>query len=147
VFYIAAILGLGATLSHTGLGGDIGAALSSSLALDKSNDFLNFMSLAVLSSAAGLLTTNPVQPAVLAPLAGELAATMDWSVKATLMTFAVGFTTLILPYQVPPVIVGLQVAGLSLRTALRLTLPLAALSLLILVPLDYVWWKLIGYLR
>ena len=44
-------------------------------------------------------------------------------------------------------VVGLQAAGLSLRTTLRLTLPLAALSLLVLVPLDYGWWQLIGYLR
>jgi hypothetical protein len=61
------------------------------------------------------------------------------------MVAAVGFTTVILPYQVPPVVVGLQAAGLSLRASLRLTVPLAALSLLVLVPLDFAWWKLIGY--
>jgi len=50
-----------------------------------------------------------------------------------------------LPYQVPPVVVGLHAAGLSLRDALRVTIPLAAVSLLVLVPLDYLWWALIGY--
>jgi hypothetical protein len=145
-FYIAAILGLGATISETGLAREMAAVLNSLLNLQPGNDFLNFMLLATMSSMAGLLTTNPVQPALLAPLAGQLAEAADWPLKATLMSFALGFTTLILPYQVPPVAVGLQVAGLSLRTALAFTLPLAAVSLLVLVPLDYLWWKLIGYL-
>jgi anion transporter len=146
VFYIGAVLGLGAVLSHTGVGRDIASGLSAALALEKGNDFSNFLSLSLLSSVAGLLTTNPVQPALLAPLAAELAATVDWPVKAALMTFAVGFTTVILPYQVPPVVVGLQAAGISARLALRLTLPLAASSLILLVPLDYAWWKVIGYI-
>lgn len=147
VFYIAAILGLGATISQTGLAADIGAALGKMLYLRQDNDFLNFMVLATVSSLAGLLTTNPVQPALLAPLAGQLAEATGWSLKATLMSFALGFTTMILPYQVPPVAIGLQIAGVSLRTALRFTVPLALISLLVLVPLDYVWWKAIGYLR
>jgi di/tricarboxylate transporter len=147
VFYIAAILGLGATISQTGLAADIGAGLSKMLDLNRDNNFLNFMVLATVSSLAGLLTTNPVQPALLAPLAGQLAEAMGWSLKATLMSFALGFTTMILPYQVPPVAVGLQIAGVPLRTALRFTVPLALISLLVLVPLDYVWWKAIGYLQ
>lgn len=147
VFYIAAVLGLGATLSHTGLARELGGALGGLLHLENGGDFMNFMSLSLLSSVAGLLTTNPVQPALLAPLAGQFAAAANWSIEAALMTAAVGFTTVILPYQVPPVVVGLQAAGIPLRAALRLTLPLAALSLLILVPLDYLWWQLLGYLR
>jgi hypothetical protein len=146
VFYVAALLGLGATISATGLARELGSGLSGLFDLQQGNDFLNFMLLAAMSSVAGLLTTNPVQPALLAPLAGQLAEAIDWPLKATLMSFALGFTTLILPYQVPPVAVGLQVAGLTLRAALTLTLPLAAISLTVLVPLDYFWWKVIGYL-
>lgn len=146
-FYVAAVLGLGAVLSQSGLAALIGSALQEFLYLKPESDFLNFLSLTFLSSMAGLLTTNPVQPALLAPLAGQFADVTGWPIKAALMTIAVGFSTIILPYQVPPVVVGLQAAGLSLRTTLRFTLPLAAISLLILVPLDYGWWRLIGYLR
>ena len=52
---------------------------------------------------------------------------------------------MVLPYQVAPVVGGMQVAGISLRTALRLTLPLAPLGIVVFLPLDYVWWRLIGY--
>jgi anion transporter len=144
-FYIAAVLGLGAVLSQSGLAKLIGDVLHGFLHLERDGGFLNFVSLTLLSSVAGLLTTNPVQPALLAPLAGQFADAAGWPIKAALMSIAVGFTTIILPYQVPPVMVGLQAAGLSLRTTLRFTVPLAVISLLVLVPLDYGWWWLIGY--
>jgi len=146
-FYIAAVLGLGAVLSHSGLAKQMGDGLHGLLHLQPGGDFLNFASLSVLASAAGLLTTNPVQPALLAPLAGQFADAAGWPIKAALMTIAVGFTTMILPYQVPPVMVGLQAAGIPLRTTLRFTIPLALISIVVLIPLDYGWWQLIGYLR
>lgn len=146
-FYIAAILGLGAVLFESGLAKEMGAALHSLLHLETGNDFLNFMALTLLSSSVGLVTTNPVQAALLAPLASQFSEASGWPIKAGLMTIAVGFTTLILPYQVPPVMVGLQAAGLSLRTTLRFTIPLAAISVIVLLPLDYAWWQLIGYFR
>jgi hypothetical protein len=42
-------------------------------------------------------------------------------------------------------LVGMHAAGMPLRTLLRLCLPLAAISLLVLLPLDYLWWRVIGY--
>ena len=143
--YVAAILGLGAMLSTAGIARSIGSALRAFLDLGGNADILNFLSLGLLATFTGLLTTNPLQPALLAPLAAQLAVQTGWSVKAVLMTMALGFTTMILPYQVPPVVVGIQVAGLSLRTTLRLTLPLALVSVIALLPLDYAWWRLIGY--
>jgi len=43
-------------------------------------------------------------------------------------------------------VVGMQVAGISLATTLRLSLPLVAFSIAVLLPLDYLWWRLIGYI-
>jgi len=39
----------------------------------------------------------------------------------------------------------MQIAGLKMRTALRLTVPLALASLLVLLPLDYWWWRALDY--
>jgi hypothetical protein len=38
-----------------------------------------------------------------------------------------------------------QVAGLRLRRVLRITVPLAAVSLMLLLPINYFWWRAIGY--
>ena len=61
------------------------------------------------------------------------------------MTIVLGFTTAIFPYQVPPMVVGAQIAGLKLRRVLRITVPLALVSLIVLLPINYFWWRAIGY--
>jgi di/tricarboxylate transporter len=101
--------------------------------------------LSVLTTFAGLFTTNPAQPAVLAPLAEYFVQATGWPLKAALMVIGVGFTTFLLPYQVPPAMVGLQVGALRVVPMLRLALPLAAFSLLVILPLQYLWWRVISY--
>lgn len=144
-FYVGAAIGVGAVANESGLGGLLGRLLQNSLNIQPGADFTNFMLLSLLATAVGLITTNPAQPAVVAPLAGQFAEAAGWPLHAALMTAAVGFTVMVLPYQVPPVVVGMRVAGISLRTMMRLALPLLVISVVILLPLDYLWWRLIGY--
>ena len=101
--------------------------------------------MSLFATAVGLVTTNPAQPAVMAPLAAQFAEAAGWPLNAALMTIAIGFTTMVLPYQIPPVVVGLRAAGISIPTVLRLALPLAAISIVVMLPLEYLWWRLIGY--
>lgn len=144
-FYVGATLGLGLVIQKTGLSDGLGAVLHGVLPLEPGADFANFIMLSVLATLSGLFTTNPAQPAVLAPLAETFSQATGWPLKAALMAIGVGFTTFLLPYQVPPAMVGLQVGALRVMTMLRLVLPLAALSLLVMLPLQYLWWRLIGY--
>ena len=144
-FYVGATLGLGLVIQKTGLSDGLGTQLHGVLSLAASADFANFVKLSVLTTFAGLFTTNPAQPAVLAPLAEYFSQAAGWPLKTALMTIGVGFTTFLLPYQVPPAMVGLQVGALRVMPMLRLALPLAAFSLLVLLPLQYLWWRAIGY--
>jgi len=144
-FYVGASIGLGALAQESGLGELLGKTLQTTLNLQGGADFTNFVTLSVLDTLTGLIVTNPAQPAVMTPLAAQFAEATGWPLTAALMVSAVGFNMLLLPYQVPPVVVGLQAGGVPARTALRLTLPLVALSMLVFLPLDYLWWRLIGY--
>jgi di/tricarboxylate transporter len=144
-FYMAGVLGLGAVVVHSGLARALGEALEAGLELDRGADALNFTLLAVLSTAAGALVTNPAQPVLLAPLASHFADATGWPLKAALMSIALGITTAVFPYQVPPMILGMQIADLKQRRVFRITVPVAVVSLFILLPLDYLWWRLIGY--
>lgn len=145
-FYIGGILGLGAVMLETGLSAAIGDAVLGLFQLTPGADAANYAVLSLLSTFAGLITTNPSQPALMAPLAGHFAEAAGWPLKTALMTLAVGFSTVILPYQVPPVVVGLQVGRLSVQTAMRITIPMAAVSIVALIPLNYVWWRLTGFI-
>ncbi len=146
-FYVGAILGLGqrdaGVRAHRG---DRRHALLSALDVTTGADAVNFGKLVAMSTLTGVITTNPAQPALLAPLAGHFAEATGWPIKAVLMTMAVGYSTMLLPHMVPPVVVGFQVAGIKFRDAMRYVAPMALVSLLFLVPLDYLWWRIIGFL-
>jgi anion transporter len=145
LFYVAAVLGIAALVNQSGLGAVLSRALSGWLPLAPGADAANYGSLVLLGTGVALVATMPGVPAVLTPLAGDLAAATGWPLEAVLMTQVVGFSTVVLPYQVPPVMVALTLAGVRLRDAVRLTCALAAASLLLLVPLNYVWWRLLGW--
>jgi di/tricarboxylate transporter len=113
--------------------------------LQPGEDFRNFMLLALASAAACMATTNPAQPGLVAPLAEQIAAATGWPLHAALMTSALGFSNILLPYAVPPLVLGMQIAGIGFGAAARYTLMLAVPSLAVLLPLDYVWWRCIGY--
>jgi hypothetical protein len=51
-----------------------------------------------------------------------------------------------LPFESPPIMVGMQIGGVGIRPASKLCLALAAVTILVLLPLDYLWWQLLGYL-
>ena len=56
----------------------------------------------------------------------------------------IGFSTVVFPYQIGPLIVAMGLAGESTRPLLRMTLALTALTLVLFIPLDFLWWKLLG---
>lgn len=143
-FYVGAMLGLGLVIQKTGLSDGLGSLLHGVLPLSAGADFLNFVIISVLSIFVGLFTTNPAQPAVMAPLAEGFAHATGWPLTTALMTIGIGFTTFLLPYQVPPAMVGLQVGKLRAAAMIRLILPVMVFSVVVILPLQYLWWRLIG---
>ena len=144
-FYIGAVLGLGAVVTQTGTSAALGALVLPALALVPGEDFRNFMLLAIAATIACMATTNPAQPGLMAPLGGQIAAATGWPLQSALMTAALGFSNIVLPYAVPPLVVGMQIAGIGFRAAARYTLFIALPSIVVLLPLDYLWWRFIGH--
>ncbi len=144
LFYVAAVLGIATLVSTTGIGAVLSRALLSVLPIGAGADFVNYLSLSGTAAVLGLVATMPGAPAVLTPLAGDLAASTGWALEAVVMTPVVGVSLALLPYQVPPIVVGLHLAGIELRRAAAPMLAISAISLLTLVPLNYLWWRWLG---
>ncbi|MDF3886063.1 SLC13 family permease [Cupriavidus basilensis] len=144
--YVAGFLGLGAVVESTGLGTAISAALLRWLPLSPGHTAANVAALGAVGASLGLMTTLPGLPAVLTPLARQLAQATGLSLEAVLMLQVPVFSTVFFPYQSPPIVIAMQLGGVGLREGTRLCLALAALTLLVLLPLDYVWWRVLGYL-
>lgn len=144
LLFLAGILGLGQIVATTGLGSQLAAHLEQWLPLAPGDDFLNFVSLSLMAFLAALVTTLPGVPAVMTPMAADLASQSGLALETVLMTQVIGFSTILFPYQSGPLLVGMQLAKEPISHLLRITLPLALLTLLVLLPLDYLWWQLLG---
>ena len=145
VVFVAAALGLGALVNESGLGTAMGQVFIQYLPEASGETFLNFMSLSIMTTITGLLTTIPGVPTVLTPMAMDFAQTTGFSLRSVLMVQVLGFSTVVFPYQIGPLIVAMQLSKEPLHQLLKITLPLALLTLVVLFPLDYLWWSLIGW--
>lgn len=146
MFFVAGIMGLGAIVAWSGLGTLLAHYLLTLLPLQPDAPAGNFATLATVAAVVGTLTTLPGVPAVLTPLAGEMARASGLPVETVLMTQVLGFSTVLLPYQSAPLVVAMQLGGQSIREAAKMCLILAAVTILLLLPMDYVWWRLLGRL-
>ncbi len=146
LFFVAGILGLGGVINHTGLGHSLARQLLSLLPLNAQNDFLNFVSIALASTVTGIVTTLPGVPAVFTPLSEGLSQATGMPLQTVIMIQVLGFSTPVFPYQAPPIIIGMQLAGEKFSSAVKLCFVLAVLTLLFLLPVNYVWWKIVGWI-
>lgn len=146
VVFVSSALGLGVLVNESGIGSYMGEAFSQLLPSSSSGSFLSFMSLSLMSVFTGLVTTIPGVPAVLSPLAADFAQATGFSTTAVLMTQVLGFSTVIFPYQVAPLIVAMQLSQEPLSKLVSVTLPLTAITIVVLFPLDYMWWLMLNYI-
>lgn len=146
ILFVAAALGLGAVVNDSGLGTLVGHWLQQILPLAPGQPALNFASLAAMSALTGIVATIPGVPTVLTPMAPELARASGLGLDTVLMTQVIGFSTVLFPYQVGPLIVAMQLSGERLGLLLKITVPLALLTFILLLPLDYLWWRLLGWI-
>jgi di/tricarboxylate transporter len=146
MLYVAGIMGLGAIVDQSGLGARLAHLVLDLLPLAPGQAAGNFASLATLSTVTAVVTTLPGAPAVLTPMAGQMAEASGFSVQAVLMSQVLGFSNPILPYQSAPMVVAMQLGGERLGPAQRLCLWLAGITILVLLPLDFLWWRLLGWI-
>ncbi|MQP66507.1 citrate transporter [Niveispirillum sp. SYP-B3756] len=144
--YIAGILGLAAVVSHTGLGALIGNGLVRLLPLDEGAPAGNFAAVAGLVGALNFAVTANGVPAIFTPLASQLAGATGFSLMGLLMIQVIGYATPLLPYQASPIAVAMGMAQVTARQGIKLCLAVALGTYLILLPLDYLWFSLLGWL-
>ncbi len=144
LFFIAGVIGLGGIINSSGLGTTIGKLLISFLPLNPQSPFVNYASISTASTLTGLLTTLPGVPAVMTPLSPELVKITGFSLRTVLMQQVVGFSTVILPYEAPPIVIALYLANEKTGRVLKPLILIAIISILVLLPLNFCWWKFLG---
>jgi hypothetical protein len=146
LLYIAGILGLGALVATSGLSSALSAELLRIFPLAPGHTLTNLAVLSAIGAAVAALTTVSGVPAVLTPLAADFAGATGLPLLTMLMLQVVVFSTVFLPFESPPMMVALQLGNVNAGAGAKLCLALAAITILVLLPLDYFWWRLLGYL-
>lgn len=146
VFFVAAFIGMGAVINDSGLGSLVGQKMLSVVNLNQDTPFINYLSVAAISMFSGLATTLPGIPAVMTPLAEEISVSTGFSLNAVLMLQVLGFSTVLMPYQAPPLMIALSLSTQPLRRMMKMLGALVLVTGLILWPLNYLWWQLLGWL-
>lgn len=143
--HVAGILGLAALVNHSGLGALIGEFLLRLLPFDPGNPGSSFAVMVALTSLLNFVVTANGVPALFTPLAQPLADATGFPLPTVLMVQVIGYATPLLPYQAAPIVVAMGMGRVPARDGLRLCLVLAAVTFLLLVPIDYAWFRQLGW--
>ena len=146
LLYVAGIIGIGAVVADSGLGNYLSNVMIEASNLSPDNPLGGFLVLSGISMLLSFFSTMPGVPAIMVPLAPDLQAASGLPLKTVVMTQVIGFSTVWLPYQVPPIIVGMQLAGVPMVAGIKVTFFIAILSIILLTPLIIIWWQFLGYL-
>ncbi|MHC2088309.1 SLC13 family permease [Methylobacterium sp. CM6244] len=145
-FYVAALLGLVAVINETGLGARLGHVLLAVAPLEHGASAQNFGVLTIVAALFAIAVTANGAPALYTALAGEMSRASGLDLASVVMIQVVGYSTLFLPYQAPPIVMAMDLGRVPLRSATILTLVVGLSSLLIVTPLDYLWWRILGHI-
>lgn len=144
LLYVAALLGVVTVLSESGLGEALARHALVWLPLRADSPLWNFMLLAALAFVISLAASANGVGAIYTAFAADLARASGLPLETVLMIQVLGFSTVAFAYQAPPIMVALGLGETSPATATRLGVPLALVSFLLLLPLDYLWWRWLG---
>jgi di/tricarboxylate transporter len=144
--YVAAILGLAALVGQSGLGAFIGNEVLAMAPLDPSSPFSSYVLIVGFSSVLNFVVTANGVPALFTPLAQSLATASGLPLLSVLMIQVIGFSTPLLPYQASPIVLAIEMGRIPFMAALRLSLALALITFVVLVPINYGWFVFLGWL-
>ncbi|TGR35929.1 sodium:sulfate symporter, partial [bacterium M00.F.Ca.ET.199.01.1.1] len=89
--------------------------------------------------------TSNAEPALFVPVVSRVLA-QSAHLKAGLLMQVMGYATTFMPYQSPPVVFGNELARLDRRAALKYCIVTALLGLAFVLPVNAIWWRLLGLL-
>ncbi len=146
ILYVAGAIGIGGIISHTGAGEAIASIVLGFLQLQPGDLVVNTGAVVGLSMGSVVLATTGGAVATITPMAQTIADATGLPLFTVLMLFATGYSTPVFAYLSAPIIFGLRLGGVSIAQGTIWFLWSALLTVVILYPINFLWWRLIGVL-
>lgn len=144
-FFVAGVIGMGAVVAKAGLGAEISDFMFRIVPLTAGADLANFFKIGAVGMAMGIATTVPGQPAIMTTLSADIAQITGWPLKTVLMTQPISWAMPPFAYEFPPFVLVAGLAGVSLRRLTRMLFAMCAITWIFMMPLQYLWWSLLGF--
>ena len=144
--YVAGILGLAITVTQTGIGAAVGEALLHVMPLDADRPFTSFLALTGITTALNFIMTANGVPALYTTLAQSFADATGFPLLSVIMIQVLGYSTPLMPYQASQIEVAMGLGKVPAWAGMSLCLALAIATYMVLLPLDYLWFSLLGRL-
>lgn len=145
LLFVVAVLALGTVVANSGAGALIADWILAATRFSPNDIFYDYAVFSGMSILFGMFATLPGAIAVLAPFAGEVAQASGVPLFTVLMMLVNGFSTVFFPYQSAPIMIGIRLGGVTMKDALFVTVTLSLMTITMLLPLNYFWWRWLGY--
>ncbi len=146
VLFVAAILGIGPVLLESGGGKLLGGLISGAAGWEGQSVFYGYHAISVVSFVTALVTNVSGSIAIVTPTVADLAETTGLPIKVAALAQLNGLTSVLFPYQALPLMVGLAMGGVPMIRVVKFSMLLATIGLVVLTPLNYVYWQFLGYI-
>ena len=107
-------------------------------------DFINLAIVSAIGMVMSLLSGVPGQPAIMTTLAAEIAAATGWPLATAVQAQMLSWTMAVFPYQLPPLLLAIQLAGVPSGALVRVLVAMTATAWIAILPLIWAWWSLLG---
>ncbi len=145
LLFAGSVLGIGPVLHESGASALIGRFIATLLPLGEFGPAGGYFAMAYTAALTSIVANITGAVAIVTPLAGEFAAG-GLDVKTAALAQVNGLSALFFPYEALPLMVGLAMAGIQPSRIMGFCLALALASIFILTPLNFLWWRLLGYI-
>lgn len=120
--------------------------LTARYAIRYAKPFTSFLALTGITTALNFIMTANGVPALYTTLAESFADATGFPLLSVIMIQVLGYSTPLLPYQASPIVVAMALGKVPARAGMLLCLALAAVTYLVLLPLDYARFRVLGKL-
>jgi di/tricarboxylate transporter len=146
VVWISGVLALSAMFSETGASTVLSEVLGKLAGIEGKSPTYGYFAIAYLFSLLTMVATmGGTVPTMMAAVGGISQAT-GLPIETGMVSLTAGATALLLPYVAAPMVVGLAIGKVDQRVAAKFTLWSALISYVTIIPLNALWWKMIGAL-
>ncbi len=142
--FVAGVIGMGAIANHSGVGGAMGELLLAHIPLTHDGGIVTFYEIFAISAAVGVVTTFPAVPPIVTSFSDAIAQATGWPLKSVLLVQVPSWMIYPFPHEAPPVAMAMAVGGVPMREAFRLTSVYFVIGILLILPLQYLWGRMLG---